>query len=131
MRFAVLLSVCVSLATISLSNAAEFSETRDLPPLRMGATDLDTILLEIHSRIDAVNGSKNPGWEVVKVSIGGQDIEIPHLSLASSLAFPNEVFGFSYTYRQADKPISSVTIDLGDSLRRVLVTGDSADKVEG
>jgi len=66
----------------------------------------------------------------VKVSIDGQDIEIPHLSLASSVAFPNEVFGFSYMYNQAGKPISSVTIELGDSLRRVSVTGDSADKVE-
>jgi hypothetical protein len=53
------------------------------------------------------------------------------LSLASSLAFPNEVFGFSYMYQLADKPISSVTIDLGDSLRRVSVSGESADKVEG
>src|SRR5678816_3804363 len=34
-------------------------------------------------------------------------------------------------YNQDDKPISSVTIDLGDSLRRVSVSGESADKVEG
>jgi hypothetical protein len=67
---------------------------------------------------------------MVKASIAGQEIEIPHLSLASSVAFPNEVFGFSYMYSQADKPISSVTIDLGDSLRRVSVSGGSADKVE-
>jgi hypothetical protein len=66
----------------------------------------------------------------VKVSIDGQDIEIPHLSLASSVAFPNEVFAFSYMYNQDNKPISSVTIDLGDSLRRVSVSGESADKVE-
>ncbi len=52
------------------------------------------------------------------------------MSLASSVAFPNEVFGFSYAYQQADKPISSVTIELGDSLRRVSVSGESADKVE-
>ena len=73
---------------------------------------------------------KIPVGRLVKVSIDGQDIEIPHLSLASSVAFPNEVFGFSYMYNQADKPISSVTIDLGDSLRRVSVSGESADKVE-
>src|SRR5262249_10194908 len=36
----------------------------------------------------------------------------------------------SYMYSQADKPISSVTIDLGDSLRRVSASGGSADKVE-
>jgi hypothetical protein len=52
------------------------------------------------------------------------------LSLASSVAFPNEIFGFSYTYYQSDKPISSVTIDLSDSSRRVSVSGDSADKVD-
>jgi hypothetical protein len=52
------------------------------------------------------------------------------LSLASSVAFPNEVFGFSYTYQQADKPVSQVTIDLGDSSRRVSVSGDSADEVD-
>ena len=74
--------------------------------------------------------SENSGRETVKVNIDGQDIEIPHLSLASSVAFPNEVFGFSYMYNQADKPISSVTIDLGDSLRRVSVSGESADNVD-
>ena len=128
MQFAILLSV--SLATISLCDGAEFSQVRDLPPLKMGATDLDAILLKTHSLIDAANGSEDLGQEAVKVIIHSQDIEIPHLSLASSVAFPNEVFGFSYTYQQADKPISSVTIDLGDSLRRVSVSGRSADKVE-
>jgi hypothetical protein len=130
MRFAVLFCVCVSLATISLSNAAEFSQTYDLPPLKLGATDLDAILLKTHSLIDAANGPEDSGRETVKVSIDGQEIEIPHLSLASSVAFPDEVFGFSYTYYQADEPISSVTIDLGDPLRRVSVSGESADKVE-
>jgi hypothetical protein len=129
MRVAVLFCVCVSLA-ISRSNAAEFSQTYNLPPLKMGATDLDAILLETHAFIDAANGPADSGWEMVKVSIDDQDIEIPHLSLASSVAFPNEVFGFSYTYQQAAKPISSVTIDLGDSLRRISVSGESADKVE-
>lgn len=129
MRVAVLFCVCVSLA-ISRASAAEFSQTYDLPPLKLGATDLDTILLETHALIDAANGPEDSGREMVKISIDGQDIEIPHLSLASSVAFPNEVFGFSYTYQQADKPISSVMIDLGDSLRRVSVSGESADKVE-
>jgi len=130
MQFAVLFCVCVSLS-ISRANAAEFSQTYDLPALKLGATNLDTILLEAHALIDAANGSDDSGWEMVKVSIDGQDIEIPHLSLASSVAFPNEVFGFVYMYKQADKPISSVTIDLGDSLRRISVSGESADKVEG
>ena len=130
MQLTVLLSVCVLLATTSLSNGGEFSQVRDLPALKLGATDLDAILLETHALIDAANGPEDSGREMVKVSIDGQDIEIPHLSLASSVAFPNEVFGFSYTYHQDDKPISSVTIDLGDSLRRVSVSGESADKVE-
>ena len=130
MRSAVLLSVCVYIATTSLSNGAEFSQVRDLPALKLGATDLDAILLEAHALIDAANGPEDSGRETVKVSIGGQEIEIPHLSLASSVAFPNEVFGFSYTYYQSDKPISSVAINLGDSLRRVSVSGESADKVE-
>jgi len=130
MRFTVLLSVCVSLATTSRSNGVEFSQIRDLPALKLGATDLDAILLKTHALIDAANGPEDSGRETVRVSIGGQDIEIPHLSLASSVAFPNELFAFSYTYYQPDKPISSVTIDLGDSLRRVSVSGDSADKVE-
>ena len=131
MRFAVFLSVCVSLATTSPCNGEEFSQVHDLPALKMGATDLDTILLDAHAVIDAANGPDDSGWETVKVSIDGQTIEIPHLSLASSLAFPNQVFGFSYMYNQADKPISSVTIDLGDSLRRVSVNGEAADKVDG
>jgi hypothetical protein len=131
MRLAVLLSVCVSLVTTSLCNGGEFSQVRDLPPLKMGATDLDAILRKSRAFIDAANGPEDSGRETVKVSIDGQDIEIPHLSLASSVAFPNKVFGFSYIYNWADKPISSVAIDLGDSLRRVSVSGASADKVEG
>jgi hypothetical protein len=130
MRFAILLSICVSLATTSLSNGAEFSQIRDLPALKLGATDLDAILLKTHALIDAANGPEDSRREMVTVIIDGQDIEIPHLSLASSVAFPNEVFGFSYTYYQSDKPISSVAINLGDSLRRVSVSGGSADKVE-
>jgi hypothetical protein len=129
MRFAVFLSVCVSLATTSLCNGAEFSQIRDLPALKLGATNLDAILLETHALVDAANGSEDSALETVKVNIDGQDIEIPHLSLASSVAFPNEVFAFSYTYYQPDKPISSVTIDLGDSLRRVSVSGESPDKI--
>jgi len=131
MRFAVLLSVCVSLATTSLSDGGEISQIHDLPALKIGANDLDAILLKTRSLIDAANGPEDSSREMVKVSIDGHNIEIPHLSLASSVAFPNEVFGFSYMYSQPDKPISSVTIDLGDSLRRVSVSGASADKVEG
>jgi len=130
MRFAVLLSVCLSLATTSLCNAVQVSQVRDLPPLKLGATDLDAILLKTHSLIDEANGPEDLGREMVKVTIEGHDIEIPHLSLASSVAFPNEVFAFSYLYNQADKPVSSVTLDLGDSLRRVSVTGDSVDSVD-
>src|SRR5215212_10441416 len=130
MRCAFVASVCVSLAMIALCNGAEFSEVRELPALKLGATDLDAILLETHALIDAANGPEDSGRETVKVSIDGQDIEIPHLSLASSVAFPNKVFRFSYTYKQDDKPISSVMIDLGDSLRRMSVSGESADKVE-
>ena len=129
MRFAVLLSVCVSLATTSLSDGGEFSQVRDLPALKMGATDLDAILLKTHAFIEAANGPEDSGRETVKVSIDGQNIEIPHLSLASSVAFPNELFAFSYTYYQSDKPISSVTIDLGDSSRRLSISGESADRI--
>src|SRR5689334_3714666 len=131
MRFAILLSVCVSLAITSLCNGVEVSQVRDLPPLKLGATDLDAILLKTHSLIDEANGPEDLGREMVKITIEGQEIEIPHLSLASSVAFPNEVFGFSYLYVRGHKPISSVTVDLGDSLRRVSIAGESADKVEG
>jgi hypothetical protein len=48
MRFAVLFWICVSLATTSLCNGKEFSQVRDLPALKMGATDLDAILLKTH-----------------------------------------------------------------------------------
>src|SRR5262249_61095243 len=124
MRSAVLISVCVSLATTSLSNGGGFSQVRDLRALKLGATDLDAILLKTRALIDVANGPEDSGPETVKVSIDGQDIEIPHLSLASSVAFPNEVFGFSYTYYRSNKPISSVTMVLGDSLPPVLVTAE-------
>jgi hypothetical protein len=130
MRLGIFLTACMSLATTPLSDGAEFSQVRDLPPLKMGATDLDAVLVNGHSLVEVANGSGESSRQMVKVSIDGQEIEIPHLSLASSLAFPNEVFGFSYMFNQADKPISSLTIDLGDSLRRISVSGESADKVE-
>src|SRR5262245_61195454 len=131
MRSGVLIRVCLSPPTTSLSNARGFSQARDLRALKLGAADLDALWLKTRALIDVANGPEDSGPETVKVSIDGQDIEIPHLSLASSVAFPNEVFGFSYTYYRSDKPISSVMIDLGDSLRRVSVTGESADRVDG
>ena len=131
MRLMVLLTFCLSLATTSLSNGGEFSQVRDLPALKIRASDLDAILLKAHSFIDAANGSQDSGREMVKVSMYGEDVEIPQLSLASSAGFPNEVFAFSYIYNRPDKPISSVTIALGDSSRRVSVSGGSADQVEG
>jgi hypothetical protein len=114
----------------SLSDGGEFSRVHDLPTLKMRATDLDAILMETNAFIDVANGSEDSGWDVVRLTIDGENIEIPHLSQASSVAFPNEVFGFSYTYSQRGKPISSVTMELGDSLRRISVNGESADKVE-
>jgi hypothetical protein len=132
MRFGVPFWVCASLAATSLSNAAEFSQTRDLPPLKMAARDLDAILIKAHSVIDAANGppGQESSREGVKLGVTGYEIQIPHFSLASSVAFPNELFAFCYTYHQSDKPISSVTIDLGDSSRRISVSGESADQVE-
>ena len=134
MRLPVLISVCLSLATRSLCGyGAEVSHNRDLPPLRLAAADLDTILHKTHSVIAAANGPSG-GQEViresVKLGVPGKEIEIPHFSMASSVAFPKEVFKFSYTYYRPDKPISSVTLDFGDYSRRVSVSGGSADQVE-
>lgn len=130
MRFAILLSGCLGFVTTSLLNGAQFSQTRDLPPLKLAASELDAILSKIHLFIDEANGPAEAGStrEAVKLVVGGRKIEIPHFSLASSVAFPSEIFGFAYTYQGSDKPISSITIDLGDSSRRVSVSGESADK---
>src|SRR6266516_637259 len=134
MRLPVLISVCLSLTATSLCGyGAEVSHNRDLPPLRLAAADLDTILHKTHSVIAAANGPSG-GQEViresVKLGVPGKEIEIPHFSMSSSVAFPKEVFRFSYTYYRPDKPISSVTLDFGDSSRRVSVSGGSADQVE-
>ncbi len=134
MRLPVLISVCLSLTARSLCGyGAEVSHNRDLPPLRLAAADLDTILHKTHSVIAAANGPSG-GQEViresVKLGVPGKEIEIPHFSMASSVAFPKEVFRFSYTYYRPDKPISSVTLGFGDSSRRVSVSGGSADQVE-
>jgi len=123
MRLPILCGVCLSLATMTLSaKDAEFSRNRDLPPLKLAATNLDTILLKTHSLIATVNGPSNEqhfARESVKLGVGGHEIEIPHFSMASSVAFPKELFRFSYTYYQSDKPISSVTVDLGDQVTAV------------
>jgi hypothetical protein len=129
-----LISLCLSLTTLTLTAIGrEFSHSRELPPLRLAAADLDAILLKTHGLIAAANGplaEQESARESVKLGVRGHEIEIPHFSLASSVAFPREVFRFSYTYRRPDKPISSVAIDLGDYSRRVSVTGEASDQVE-
>ena len=98
MRLPILISVCLSLTATSLCGyGAEVSDNRDLPPLRLAAADLDTILHKTHSVIAAAN-SPSGGQEVirksVKLGVPGKEIEIPHFSMASSVAFLKEVFGF-------------------------------------
>ena len=45
MRLRVLIGLCLSLTTLTLpAKAGEFSQSRDLPPLKLAAADLDTIL---------------------------------------------------------------------------------------
>jgi hypothetical protein len=129
-----LIRVCLSLATISLSaKEPEFSRNRDLPSLKLLASDLDTILQRAQSLIaaaDGPSGEQDSIRESVTLGVGGKEIEIPHFSLASSVAFPRVVFKFSYHYYRPDKPISSVAVDLGDYSRRVSVSGKAADQVE-
>jgi hypothetical protein len=129
----ILVSVCVSLAIISLAaKEPEFSGKRDLLPLKLLAPDLDTILQKAQSFIAGANGpqgAQDSARESVTLGVGDKEIEIRHLSLASSVAFPKVVFSFSYNYYQPDKPISSVTIDLRDYSRRVSVSGEAVDQV--
>src|SRR5437016_793988 len=134
MRLPVLISVCLSLTTLTLSaRVGEFSKSRDLPPLKLAAADLDTILHRTQALIAAANGpasDEESARESVKLGVRGHEIEIPHFSVASSVAFPRELFRFSYTYRRPHKPIASVTLDFGDYSRRVSVTGEAADQVQ-
>src|SRR5262252_5406327 len=99
MRLAVVFGIFVLLSRTSLCNGAQ--QICDLPSLKLAATDLDAILIKAHAFIGLANGpeaGEDFSQETAKVKIHGQDIEIPHLSLASSVAFPNEVFSFSYMY---------------------------------
>jgi hypothetical protein len=99
----------------------------------LAAADLDTILLRTQSLIAESNGpssEQDSGRESVKLGVRGHEIEIPHFSLASSVAFPRELFRFCYTYYRPNKPISSVAFDFSDYSRRVSVTGQAADQVE-
>jgi hypothetical protein len=134
MRLPVLISVCLSLATTRvIAKNTEFSQSHNLPPLRLAAADLDAILLRTRSLIAGANGPSgehDSGRESVKLGVRGREIEIPHLSTASRVAFPKELFRFCYTYSRSDKPISSVTLDLDDYSRRVSVTGEAADQVQ-
>jgi hypothetical protein len=133
MRLPVLIGAWLWLAgTFISASVPEFSHSRDLPPLKMAAADLDTILLKAQSFIAVAGppGEQDFARESVKVGIRGHEIEIPHFSLASSLAFPKEVFRFSYNYSRPDGPIASLTIDLSDDSRRISVSGESADQVE-
>jgi hypothetical protein len=111
----------------------EFSENRTLPPLKLSAADMDAILHKTHAFIATANGLAADDQSVresVKLGVSGHEIEIPHFSLASSVAFPTELFKFSYIYSRPNMPVSSVIIDLGDNSRRVLVTGQVKEPVE-
>ena len=72
-----LISLCLSLTVLTLTAMGrEFSHSRELPPLRLAATDLDAILLKTHSFIDASNGpsgEQDSGRESVKLVIGGHE----------------------------------------------------------
>jgi hypothetical protein len=134
MRLTALISLCLSLTTPPLfAKTGEFSEQRILPSLKLSAADLDVVLHKTQAFIATANGSagdQGSARESVKLGVRGHEIEIPHFSLASSVAFPREIFKFAYTYNWPDRPISSVTIDLGDYSRRVSVTGGVKDQVE-
>jgi hypothetical protein len=99
----------------------------------LAATDLDTVLEKTRLVIAEANGpavDQHSFRESVTLGIRGHEIEIPHFSMASSVAFPKEVFKFSYAYNQPDKPISSITLDFGDYSRRVSVSGEDVAQVE-
>src|SRR5262245_49805103 len=110
MRLPGLIRLCLSLAITSpFAKSAEFSYSHDLPPLKLAAADLDIILRKAQALIAVANGTvagQESARESVKLGVRGHEIEIPHFSLASSVAFPRELFRFSYIYRRADKPIS-------------------------
>jgi len=130
----VFISACLALTTSSLTaKNAEFSEHHTLPPLKLSAADLDAVLHKTQAFIASANGparDQESARESVKLGVRGHEIEIPHFSLASSVAFPRELLKFSYIYNRPDRPISSVTIDLGDYSRRVSVTGEAEDHVK-
>ncbi len=133
MRFPSFVTLCLLTTSSLFAKGTESSHKRALPPLKMSAADLDTTLHKTHAFIASANGfAANDGSarESVKLGVRGHEIEIPHFSLASSLAFPKELFKFSYIYNRPAKPISSVIIDLGDNSRQVLVTGESEDQVK-
>jgi hypothetical protein len=57
-NLSVLISLCPSLSTISLSaKGAEFSHERDLPPLTLAATELDNVLRKAQSLIAAAEAA--------------------------------------------------------------------------
>jgi hypothetical protein len=134
-RISVLISLWLSLSAISPSaKGTEFSHERDLPPLTLAAADLDNILRKAQSLIAAANGFPDKQdysvRESVRLGVRGKEIEIPHFSLASSVAFPRVIFRFSYSYSRQNTPISSFTVDLGDYARRVSASGEAGDQVE-
>lgn len=128
------LALSIALGTFHVSaSAAEISRNRDLPPLKLLAGDLDTILQRAHSLIADANGpssQQDSSRESVTLGIRGRELEIPHFSLASSVGFPNVVFRFAYNYQRPGKAISYVELDLKDYSRRLSVSGQSAKQVE-
>src|SRR4029450_12254175 len=95
----VLISLCLSLATILLSaKGAEFSHERDLPPLTLAATELDNVLRKAQSLIAAANGP--PGEqdysirEVLSLAYAARRSRYLTSPLRAALRFPRLFSGF-------------------------------------
>ena len=128
----VILSVIACTAHL-LAAEPHYSRSRELPPLKTSFSDLEAALTKAFNLLATANGqapNKESLRETLTVGAGSDELEVAAHTLPLSARVPKVAYRLSYSYLWSEAPVSSLRLDLGDSTRRLAVSGSAADQGE-
>jgi hypothetical protein len=110
----------------------QYSRSKDLRPLKLSYDDLLALLSKAHSLLSTANGAEKGEYleEAITISTGADEMKIPGFSWPASTRLPNAAYNVSYRYSWSDARVSLLQLDLGDSYRKITVSGRALDQVE-
>lgn len=130
-----LLLLGFSLAQVSLCTEL-VSRSTQLPALAINQNELRDLVLNIDSVVLSANTSDQDcraESPTVKVSDGSSDIEFAAGQIGDELSrFPAPAFGLTISYycRSDTAPVKSISLDLSDSFRQLMVRGAQPGQVD-